>query len=99
TALEPYRRKLSFMWKRLEANLTTAPSPNKYTWSPLQTEVARETPGTAVAYAGAEQLLHNLKLVQSSLLKDGEVALTEGALARLIRQVEVFGFYFVSLDV
>jgi phosphoenolpyruvate carboxylase len=98
TALEPYRRKLSFMWKRLGATLTYAPTSPAGMYSFEAT--SKETGDTAsTAYHNAEELLQDLELVRNSLLADGEVALAEGQLARLIRQVEVFGFYFVGLDV
>jgi phosphoenolpyruvate carboxylase len=99
TALEPYRRKLSFMWKRLEGTLTYTQPLDMYAGSPL-VAADREAQGASVAaYHSADELLHDLQLVYHSLLEDGEVALAEGALTRLIRQVEVFGFYFVGLDV
>jgi len=98
TALEPYRRKLSFMWKRLEV---TAQVPQVQTHPPfptLRTQPAADQP-SSVAYRNAEELLHDLALIRTSLLADGEYDLAHGHLAQLIRQVEVFGFYFVALDV
>jgi phosphoenolpyruvate carboxylase len=89
TATEPYRRKLSFMWKRLEA--TAAPS----TIPSSEQSAAQNT----IVYHEPGELLHDLLLVRDSLLADGEVALAHGELARLIRQVEIFGFHFASLDV
>ncbi|HEY6287251.1 MAG TPA: phosphoenolpyruvate carboxylase, partial [Ktedonobacteraceae bacterium] len=85
TAQEPYRRKLSFMWKRLGATLT----------------VPEENDGTGdhFFYHPADELLSDLKLVRESLLADGEQDLTLGRLAKLIRQVQVFGFHFAALDV
>ena len=90
TAQEPYRRKLSFMWKRLEATQssiaqTSEPRPQEFNKLP-------------VAYSNAEELLQDLRLIQESLLRDGEDVLAQGALSQLIRQVEIFGFYFASLD-
>ncbi|WP_281276382.1 phosphoenolpyruvate carboxylase [Dictyobacter kobayashii] len=40
-----------------------------------------------------------MRLVQDSLLADGEMAIARGPLNTLIRQVEIFGFYFAALDV
>ena len=37
--------------------------------------------------------------MRESLLADGEQDLTLGRLAKLIRQVQVFGFHFAALDV
>jgi len=79
TALEPYRRKLSFIWKRLGATL--------------------DRHNGNVAYQTAEELHRDLLLVRDSLRENGEEALTRGRLGRLLRQVELFGFYFVALDV
>jgi len=79
SAQEPYRRKLSFMWKRLGATL------------------AASNDGTS--YSQPEGLLADLELVRESLLADGEQDVTRGALATLIRQVQVFGFHFAALDV
>ncbi|MBV9020014.1 MAG: phosphoenolpyruvate carboxylase, partial [Ktedonobacteraceae bacterium] len=89
--LEPYRLKLSFIWKRLEP---LVPAEGR---GPIY-----RVPGVeerAVAYNSAQELLDDLKLVRDSLLADGEQELAQGELARLICQVEVFGFHFAALDV
>jgi phosphoenolpyruvate carboxylase len=101
TALEPYRRKFSFMWKRLGATLSyqPAPPPGMSIWSPIAHGVSRNEETNTIAYKNADELLHDLHLVRSSLLADGEVALAQGHLDKLIRQIEVFGFHFVALDV
>ena len=78
-ALEPYRAKLSFMWKRLETTLSSS--------------------NTDATYQNANELLADLRLIYASLLADGEFALAQGSLAKLMRQVELFGFYFAALDV
>lgn len=91
TALEPYRRKLSFMWKRLEATLSSSHSSESFRSTPSETG--------SYAYTSAEELLADLTLVRESLLADGELHLAQGRLSKLIRQVEVFGFHFVALDV
>ena len=85
TAQEPYRRKLSFMWKRLGTTLTI--------------HEANDGKGNHFFYHQADELLSDLKLVHESLLADGEQDLTLGRLAKLIRQVQVFGFHFAALDV
>ncbi len=92
TAMEPYRRKLSFMWKRLEA--TAARTSTREAFGE-NTNIAENT----IVYRESGELLHDLCLVRDSLQADGEFALAHGELARLIRQVEVFGFHFGSLDV
>jgi phosphoenolpyruvate carboxylase len=85
TAQEPYRRKFSFMWKRLGATLTLQEGNN-----------GKED---AYYYRRADELLVDLTLVHESLVADGEQDLTLGRLAKLIRQVQVFGFHFAALDV
>ncbi len=90
TAQEPYRRKLSFMWRRLGATLSMARETNKR-------EVNQVEQG--IAYTSAELLLADLELVRESLLADGERDVAGRQLATLIRQVQVFGFHFAALDV
>ncbi len=95
TLLEPYRARLSFMWKRLEAT-TGYLSPSQSGHDSRQ-EQTRQT-GPAL-YTHADELLADLRLVYHSLLADGEDALAHAELARFIRQVETFGFYFAAMDV
>lgn len=83
TAHEPYRRKLSFMWKRLGAVLNDEEGKAEKSY----------------AYRSPDELLRDLELVRASLLQDGEEGLAQGRLATLIRQVQVFGFHFAALDV
>lgn len=94
TALEPYRRKLSFMWKRLEATAASLPTPAQPVWASAQTPSQ-----PSIAYSHVDALLHDLRLIRTSLLADGEFDLAQGQLATLLRQVEVFGFHFAALDV
>ena len=101
TALEPYRRKLSFMWKRLEAtrSLPTTHSTVSSWPLPSSENLASQQRLSEVAYHSADELLNDLQLVRDSLLADGEVDLAQGQISKLIRQVEIFRFYFVALDV
>jgi phosphoenolpyruvate carboxylase len=85
TAQEPYRRKLSFMWKRLGATLGVQ-----------EGNTANED---CFFYRQADELLVDLTLVRESLIADGERELTLGRLTKLIQQVQVFGFHFATLDV
>jgi phosphoenolpyruvate carboxylase len=85
TAQEPYRRKLSFMWKRLGATLTV--------------HEGNEGKEDHSLYRGADELLDDLTSVRESLIADGEQDLTLVRLTKLIRQVQVFGFHFAALDV
>jgi phosphoenolpyruvate carboxylase len=87
TAQEPYRRKLSFIWKRLGAMRSIA-------WETDGSEAAPK-----IAYKSADDLLADLELIRESLLADGESDAAQGQLATLIRQVQVFGFHFAALDV
>ncbi|HKV59454.1 MAG TPA: phosphoenolpyruvate carboxylase [Ktedonobacteraceae bacterium] len=93
TALEPYRRKLSFMWKRLGALLSASNSPdvNGNHQDAITTYEA--------SYSHSNELLADLELLRASLQADGEHEVTQGRLTTLIRQVQVFGFHFAALDV
>jgi phosphoenolpyruvate carboxylase len=90
TAQEPYRRKLSFIWKRLEA---MPPPP----WDNGQREGV--STDSNIAYKHAGELLADLELVHESLIADGEQDVAQGELAKLIRRVQIFGFHFAALDV
>lgn len=90
TVQEPYRRKLSFIWKRLEATLFS---------HERKDNTGASSSRNAISYSHSEELLADLALVWNSLLTDGERDVAQGQLARLIRQVQVFGFYFAALDV
>ncbi len=85
TAEEPYRRKFSFMWKRLGATLTV--------------QDGNDRQGDHFIYHHVDELLGDLMLVRESLIADGEQELTSGKLVKLIRQVQVFGLHFATLDV
>jgi phosphoenolpyruvate carboxylase len=98
-ALQPYRRKLSFIWKRLEATLAAPTEPKSGANLPAFKEISPAKRLPSSAYKNAADLLDDLSLVRASLLSDGEFELAQGQLSRLIRQVELFGFYFVGLDV
>jgi phosphoenolpyruvate carboxylase len=74
---EPYRRKLSFIWRRLGATLDGEPE----------------------AYATVDQMAADLDLLDASLRRNGGVAVADGDLLRLRRQVRVFGFIGARLDV
>ncbi|HCB75528.1 MAG TPA: phosphoenolpyruvate carboxylase [Sphingomonas bacterium] len=86
---EPYRRALSGIYARLAAThraLVGKPAP-------------RPGPLTGEAYAGPGELRDDLVAVARSLSAAGEGTLaTGGALGRLIRAVEIFGFHLATLD-
>ncbi|HTI14956.1 MAG TPA: phosphoenolpyruvate carboxylase [Dictyobacter sp.] len=99
TTFEPYRAKLSFMWKRLgaiESEPLPADMPSRFKKPAIPEDEDLEH---SITYKSADELLADLYLIRDSLLQDGEQSLAEGDLDRLIRQVKVFGFYFAALDV
>jgi phosphoenolpyruvate carboxylase len=69
--LEPYRRKLSFMWWRLGND----------------------------GYRRAQELLDDLAVISRSLAAHGGRRVAEGRVARLQREVEIFGFHVAKLDI
>jgi phosphoenolpyruvate carboxylase len=80
---ELYRRKLSFIRKKLEA-----------TRDRVHGRGLREG-----AYARSEEFLADLSVIAESLSENGAAALARGVLTDLIRQVEVFGFHVARLDI
>ncbi len=86
---EPYRRAISGMYARLAAtylNLTGRTPPRPATVDGL-------------AYKDAPSFRADLQILEDSLKFEGQVRLNGGgALARLIRAVETFGFHLATLD-
>jgi phosphoenolpyruvate carboxylase len=86
---EPYRRAITGMYARLAAtyqNLTGRMPPR-----PATVE--------ALAYGDAPSLRADLQILEESLKSEGRVRLNGGgALARLNRAVETFGFHLATLD-
>ena len=86
---EPYRRALSGIYARLAATHVQLvgdgpPRPSKL---------------SGAAYSGPDALRKDLVTVASGLASDGDGALSSGgALSRLIRSVEIFGFHLATLD-
>ncbi|MEA3174201.1 MAG: phosphoenolpyruvate carboxylase [Gammaproteobacteria bacterium] len=84
---EPYRRAITGMYARLAAtyqNLTGRSAPRPATVS-------------GVAYPSADALRADLKMLELSLKSEGRLS-GSGALSRLYRAVETFGFHLASLD-
>ncbi len=85
---EPYRRAIAGMYARLAATyqkLFARPPPRAAT-------VAGE------AYPDAQSLRTDLVVLQSSLCVESKIVRGSGALSRLIRAVETFGFHLATLD-
>jgi len=84
---QPYRRFLALVHRRLGRTAATLARP----WA------ERTTPDDA--YAGADELLDDLRMLQRSLRDAGAGELADGRLADLVVQAEVFGFHLATLDV
>ncbi|CAA9566191.1 MAG: Phosphoenolpyruvate carboxylase [uncultured Thermomicrobiales bacterium] len=60
----------------------------------------RRDPGDQVAgYRDAAELVDDLRLIETSLLAQGEELIVGGDLHDVIRQAEVFGFHLATLDI
>ncbi len=86
---EPYRRKLHLMKYRLQQNLL-------YTDSLID---AAPVPQPAEAYDDAQQFLDDLYSIHRSMVAHGDGNIADRDLKDLIRLVETFGFYLMSLDI
>ncbi len=85
---EPYRRALSTIYARLAGSLRQLTGA-----APLRAELPGMTP-----YAGADEFMADLRVVEQSLLARHGKALVDTRLHGLIRAVEVFGFHLATLD-
>jgi phosphoenolpyruvate carboxylase len=85
SAGEPYRLKLSYVHQRLENTRERLAAGR------------RAIPGRD--YARSEELLAELRLVQSSLEQHRGERIARGAVSRLVRRVAAFGFHLATLDV
>lgn len=84
--MEPYRQKLIMMFRRLRATRAV----NEKPW--------RASVPNPRAYSGPEEFLHDLRLIESSLLQNKGERLAGGRLAELMRSVQIFGFHLATLD-
>lgn len=94
---EPYRRLLGSMLEKLRAarrlnGVRLEPDPHAAHPEPPEPGDER------VAYASADELLRDLRILAESLRHQRGQRLAEGALRDLIRRVEVFGFHLARLD-
>lgn len=85
---EPYRRALTGMYARLATTLK-----NLTGGAATRHAVAQEN-----AYANADELLHDLRIIEQSLKAQHGSVLAQQRLMPLIRAVEVFGFHLATLD-
>jgi phosphoenolpyruvate carboxylase len=85
---EPYRRALIGVYARLAATL------QKLTG----TEALRHAVAPQDAYASATDFLHDLRVMEASLLRNHAQALVAPRLAPLMRAVQVFGFHLATMD-
>jgi phosphoenolpyruvate carboxylase len=85
---EPYRRALIGMYARLAATLHVLTG----------TEALRHAVAPQRPYAGADELLADLRVIEASLKAHHAQALVAPRLQPLLRAVQVFGFHLATLD-
>jgi phosphoenolpyruvate carboxylase len=85
---QPYRQKLAYVYRKLQATLQAASRPWRSDHRPQS--------GT---YVSGGALLADLRLVQDSLRAHRGERLADGRLAALVSQVEIFGFHLAILDI
>ena len=89
---EPYRRKCLLIAERLRQTLHVTQTVQP-TW-PLNL-----TPVRADIYPDVSALRHDLQVMYDSLVANAGAAVANGSLHDLMRQVDVFGLSFASLDI
>jgi len=95
TAIEPYRRALSGIQRRLSATLDAVRQPLPKEQMPAHGGASMAGTG---AYDAPEELLADLRVIHDSLVENGSRLLTDGRLRRLRRAVDCFGFHLASID-
>lgn len=85
---EPYRRALTGMYARLAATLHELTG----------TEALRHAVAPQDPYASPEELLADLRIIETSLKSHHADALIAPRLAPLLRAIQVFGFHLATLD-
>lgn len=86
---EPYRRALTGVYARLAATLTVLSGGR---------EAMRHAVGVMTPYADAEELLADLRTIDTSLARHHGQALALQRLRPLMRAVQVFGFHLATVD-
>ncbi len=86
--MQPYRHKLSFIYRKLGATAEA----NRRPWR------ADHLPRPG-AYRNAAEFLDDLRLIQDSLRGHRGERLAEGRLGTIVRQADIFGFHLATLDI
>lgn len=100
---EPYRRKLDFMRVKLENSLeevekTAVEFGLGQTLINFKKMIPPESVAKPPLYARSREFLSDLELIDRSLRDNRGRQIAEGALGKLITQVEIFGFHLAPLD-
>jgi phosphoenolpyruvate carboxylase len=85
---EPYRRAITAIYARLAATAGMLDD----------LEASQAAVGDAPPYRDSGELLADLAILHSSLVKNGCAMLAQGRLKHLRRAVDVFGFHLAALD-
>lgn len=86
--MQPYRHKLSFIYRKLGATAEANRRPWRADHLPR--------PGT---YQDAAEFLADLQLIQDSLRQHRGERLAAGRLGTIIQQAQIFGFHLATLDI
>lgn len=87
-AQEPYRRALTGMYARLAAT-------EEYL---VHQRANRPPVGPSDIYRNAYEFVHDLEVIEGSLMAHGSELIARGRLRHLRRAAEVFGFHLASID-
>jgi phosphoenolpyruvate carboxylase len=82
-----------------ELHRRNAESPYRRAFGLIARRLRATRRGEPEGYAGASELLADLRATERALRRTGNVFVADGELHDLIRQVEVFGFHFSRLDI
>ena len=85
-AEEPYRRAIATIEARLAGSAQALGIAERGRYAPT------------VPYADAAAFADDLRILEHSLVEHGCQSLVDGRLGRLLRSIDVFGFYLMSLD-
>jgi phosphoenolpyruvate carboxylase len=85
---EPYRRALTGIYARLAASLRVL----------THTDAARHAVSPQNPYVNPLEFIHDLLIIEESLVSQGAKTLSDRRLRGLIRAAEVFGFHLATVD-